>query len=217
MIRIILADDHEVVRRGLRMTIQGEDDMQLVGEASSGRQAIELVSASPPDVVLLDVRMPDGDGVEAARAIHSAQPQVAILMLSSFGDDAPLFAALRAGALGYLLKDASGDALVAAIRGAVRGEPQLHPTIARRLMQVAPALPADPLAALTQREREVLRLLGQGLSNKEIASALTLTEITVKGYVSTVLDKLQVADRTQAALLAVRYGLVGAEDLPLGP
>jgi two-component system, NarL family, response regulator LiaR len=216
MIRIVIADDHEVVRRGLRMTIQGEEDMELIGEATSGQEAVALVGADAPDVALLDVRMPDGDGIDAARAIHAAQPQVAILMLSSFGDDAPLFAALRAGALGYLLKDASGDALVAAIRGAARGEPQLHPNIARRLMQVAPVALADPLATLTPREREVLGLLGRGLSNKEIGATLTLTEITVKGYVSTVLDKLQVADRTQAALLAVRYGLVDTNDLPSG-
>lgn len=213
MISVILADDHEVVRRGLRMTIAGEADMRLLGEARNGREAVALAAETCPRVALLDVQMPEMDGVAAAAAIHAAQPEIAILMLTSFSGDTQLHAALRAGANGYLLKDMSGDALVAAIRGAARGEPQLHPTVARRLMNLAPA-PNDPLAALTSREREVLRLLGRGMSNKEIGAALTLTEMTVKGYVSDILGKLQIADRTQAALLAVRYGLIDPNDLP---
>lgn len=214
-IRILLADDHEIVLRGLRMTIQGEADMELVGEARTGRQALEGVAAARPDVILLDLQMPDMDGIQAAAAIRAAHPGVAILVLTSFREDAQLYAALRAGVNGYLLKDISGDDLVQAIRGAARGEPQLHPEIARRLMARMPA-PQDPLGELTEREREVLRLIAHGRSNKEIGLALSLSEVTVKGYVSSVLSKLHVEDRTQAALLAVRYGLVTSQDLPGG-
>jgi DNA-binding NarL/FixJ family response regulator len=167
-------------------------------------------------VALLDIQMPELDGIAATQAIHSAHPQVAILILTSFSTDAQLHAALRAGATGYLLKDVDGDTLVAAIRGAARGEPQLHPTIARRLMQRMQS-PEDPLASLTTREREVLRLVGRGLSNKEIGTALDLTELTIKGYMSEILGKLGVADRTQAALLAVRYGLIPLTELPDAP
>ncbi|MEW5872625.1 MAG: response regulator transcription factor [Chloroflexota bacterium] len=214
-IRIFLADDHEIVLRGLRMTIQGEADMELVGEARNGRQALEGVAAVRPDVILLDLQMPDMDGIQAATAIRAAYPQVAILVLTSFREDAQLYAALRAGVNGYLLKDIRGDDLVQAIRGAARGEPQLHPEIARRLMERMPA-PQDPLGELTERERQVLALVAHGRSNKEIGLALSLSEVTVKGYVSNVLSKLHVEDRTQAALLAVRYGLVSAQDLPGG-
>ena len=213
MIRVLIADDHEIVRRGLRMTIEGEIDLQLAGEARSGREAIRTAAREQPDVLLLDVQMPDIDGIQAAQAIHDSQPQAAILMLTSFGNDAQLYAALRSGAAGYLLKDIGGDELVEAIRGAARGRPQLHPDIARRLMGAMRA-PEDPFSELTPREREVLELIGRGMSNKEIGQALTLTETTVKGYVSAVLSKLGAADRTQAALLAVRYVLIEDKDLP---
>ena len=209
-ITIVIADDHEIVLRGLRLTIEGESDMHLTGEARSGRQAIEVVQRTRPDVLLLDVQMPDMDGIQAAQAIRAACPQTAILILTSFQDEARLYSALRAGVSGYLLKDISGDALVSAIRGAARGEPQLHPEIARRLMERMPA-PHDPFAGLTPREMEVLKLLAHGLSNKEIGLRLSLAEITIKGYVSTLLSKLGVADRTQAALLAMRYGLVSPD------
>ena len=213
MIQVLIADDHELVRRGLRQTIAAEADMQLAGEARTGREAVELAAATRPDVALLDVQMPVLDGIAAAAEIHAAQPGVAVVMLTSFGSDAQLHAALRAGVTGYLLKDISGDELVAAIRGAAAGQPQMHPTILRRLMAQMPA-PADPLAVLSDREREVLCLIAGGLSNKEIGAALALAEVTVKGYVSTMLSKLGVLDRTQAALLAVRYGLVSLNDLP---
>lgn len=216
MIGIIIADDHEIVRRGLRLTIEAEPDLTLLGEARTGREAIALAARVQPQVAVLDVQMPDMDGIHAAAAIHAAQPTVALLMLTSFSGDAQLAAALRAGVSGYLLKDMSGDALVQAIRGVARGEPQLHPAIARKLMQHS-GPPADPLAELTARERDVLRLLAHGLSNKEIGADLSLTEVTIKGYVSTILSKLGVADRTQAALLAVRYGLVTPDDLPSLP
>jgi DNA-binding NarL/FixJ family response regulator len=205
-IGVIIADDHEIVRRGISMTIAGEPDMRLLGAASSGTEAVVLVHATTPDVVLLDIQMADGDGIAAAAILREEYPTLAILMLTSYSDDARIYASLRAGASGYLLKEMSGDALLAAIRAAARGEPQLHPKIARRLMNRA--LPADdPLASLSPRELAVLRLIAQGLSNKEIARATDLTELTVKSYVREILSKLQVADRTQAALLAVRYGI----------
>ncbi len=215
MIQVLIADDHELVRRGLRQTIEAEPDMRLAGEARTGQEAVALAAATQPDVALLDVQMPGMDGIAAAAAIHASQPAVAVVMLTSFGSDAQLHAALRAGATGYLLKEISGDELVAAIRGAAGGRPQMHPAILRRLMAQMPA-PADPLAALTAREREILRLIARGMSNKEIGAALNLTEATIKGYVSTLLSKLGVLDRTQAALLAVRYGLVMTDDLPDG-
>lgn len=216
MITIVIADDHEIVRRGLRLTIEAEPDLQLLGEARTGREAIELARTLHPAIMLLDIQMPDMDGIAAATTIHAAQPDVAILILTSFSSDAQLAAALRAGVSGYLLKDLSGDALIVALRGAARGEPQLHPSIARKLMQHA-GPPVDPLAELTTREQDVLRLIARGHSNKEIGAALALTEVTIKGYVSSILSKLGVADRTQAALLAVRYGLIAPDDLPTLP
>jgi DNA-binding NarL/FixJ family response regulator len=210
-IGVLIADDHEIVRRGLRMTIAGESDMRLLGEATTGREAITLADTTFPDVTLLDIQMPDTDGIAAAQAMRASHPGMAILMLTSYTDDARLYAALRAGANGYLLKEMSGDELVSAIRGAARGTPQLHPAITRRLMErISP--PEDPLAQLTQREQGVLRLIAHGMSNKEIGAALALSEQTVKGYVRDILSKLDVADRTQAALLAVRFGLVSADD-----
>jgi DNA-binding NarL/FixJ family response regulator len=214
-IRIVIADDHEIVRRGLRMTIQGEADMELVGEAQTGRQAVEFVTRLQPDVLLLDIQMPDMDGVQAARELRSQGASVAILVLTSYRDDAQLYAALRAGVNGYLLKDIGGDELVQAIRGALQGQPQLHPEIARRLMERMSA-PVDPFADLTARERDVLVLIAHGLSNKEIGLKLSLTEVTVKGYVSAILSKLHVEDRTQAALLSVKFGLVPPDDLSEG-
>lgn len=210
---IVLADDHDVVRRGLRMTFLGEPDLQLVAEARTGREAVAAVATHRPTLVLLDVQMPDLDGISAAKTILRDYPATAVVMLTSFAEDAQLYAALDAGVIGYLLKDMSGDDLVAALRGAARGEPQLHPTIALKLMRRR-TQGGDPFADLTEREREVLKTLARGYSNKEIAQALVLTETTVKGYVSTILSKLGVADRTQAALLAVRYQLVNMDDLP---
>lgn len=212
-ITIVIADDHEMVRRGLRMTIAAEPDLVLLGEATTGCEAVQLVTQLQPALVLLDVQMPDMDGVAAAKTIRQTHPATAVVMLTSFAEDAQLYAALDAGVIGYLLKDISGDDLVEAIRGAVRGEPQLHPSIALRLMRRR-STTGDPFADLTERERDVLKTLARGYSNKEIAQALFLTETTVKGYVSTVLSKLGVSDRTQAALIAVRHGLVKLAELP---
>jgi len=194
------------------MTILGEEDMELVGEATNGREAVLLAAAQSPDVLLLDIQMPEMDGLAAAEKIHTDHPEVNVLILTSFDQDAKLYAALQAGVMGYLLKDTSGDGLVAAIRGAAQGVPQLHPEIARKLMGRMPA-PATPLDELTGRERDVLTLLAQGNSNREIGAALHLTEATVKGYVSTILGNLHVSDRTQAALVAVRYGLVDVDEM----
>lgn len=212
MLKIIIADDHQIVRRGLRMTIDAERDMQVVGEASDGAEVFALVKKHNPDVVLLDLQMPKQNGIAALEQLRPEFPNLPILILTSFSDDAHLFSALRAGASGFLLKEMGGDELVEAIRGAARGRPQLHPDIARKLMARAP-MPEDPFESLTERERDTLKLLGRGMSNKEIALELALTEMTVKGYVSDLLAKLGVSDRTQAALMAVRYGLVRAEEL----
>lgn len=207
MLKILIADDHQIVRRGLRMTIDAEKDMMVVGEAADGAAALALVRKCAPDVVLLDLQMPGQNGVETLEQLRPEFPNLPVLILTSFSDDAHIYAALRAGASGFLLKEMDGDELVEAIRGAAKGRPQLHPEIAHKLMARAP-MPEDPFESLTGRERDILKLLGHGLSNKEIALELTLTEMTVKGYVSDLLAKLGVSDRTQAALMAVRYGLV---------
>ncbi len=215
MISVVIVDDHEVVRRGLRMTLAAEDDMQLVAEGVDGNDAIRLVREWQPDVLLLDIQMPEMDGVAAAGIISAENHPTHILMLTSFGSDAKLYQAMQTGIAGYLLKDTSGDDLVAAIRGAASGKPQLHPDIARKLMH-GMARPTTPLDDLTDRERDVLRLIALGQSNREIGQMLELSPTTIKGYVSTILSKLNVADRTQAALLAVRYGMVTHDSLPSG-
>lgn len=212
-IRVVIADDHELVRRGLRMTIAGEADITLCGEATNGREAVALVAETAPDVLLLDARMPEMSGIDAAEVLSNHHPDVAIIMLTNYSSDPELFAALRAGVAGYLLKEISGDALLAAIRGAAQGRPQLHPEITARLVET-PFGRTDPLEALTPRERDVLRLLAHGLTNREIGAELTVTEATVKGYVSEILSKLQVSGRTQAALVAIRYGLVSLDEVP---
>lgn len=213
MINIIIADDQEIVRRGLKMTIDLEEDMQEIGEAANGEEAVQLVARLTPDILLMDVQMPVLDGINAAKIIHQKQPDLPILILTNYSQDDQLYAALQSQVSGYLLKDISGDDLVDSIRGALKGEPQLHPEISRKLMRRMKP-PADPLSVLTEREKEVLRLLGQGLSNKEIGQKLFLTEVTVKGYVSDILGKLMVNDRTQAALMAVRFGLIQLDELP---
>ena len=212
MLKILIVDDHQVVRRGLQMTIDAEKDMRVIAEASNGTQVLGAIKKHKPDVVLMDLQMPEMNGVDALKQTRPAYPNLPILILTTFTDDAHVYAALRAGASGFLLKEMSGDDLVAAIRGAGQGKPQLHPDIARRLMARAP-IPDDPFDLLTERERGILKLLARGKSNKEIASELVLTEMTVKGYVSDLFAKLGVNDRTQAALMAVRFGLVLPEEL----
>ena len=208
-IRIVIADDHNIVREGLRMFLSEERDMEVVGEADNGPAAVDLVARLRPDVVLMDLMMPGLDGIEATRRLHKTAPQSHILVLTSFVDNEKVRDAIQAGAIGYLLKDVLRADLLAAIRAAAQGRPTLHPEAQRHLMrQMTEPTAPRPFDHLTDREREVLICIAQGASNKEIAAQLHLTERTVKGYVSAILLKLDVADRTQAALYAVRHGLV---------
>jgi DNA-binding NarL/FixJ family response regulator len=206
-IRLLLVDDHAVVREGLRAFLRLVPGIEVVGEAADGVAAARLAADLRPDVVLLDLVMPGGDGIVALRALREAAPQTRVLVLTSFTDDAQIFAALEAGAAGYLLKDVEPDALAAAVREVAAGRPALDPGVATRLMRRPATAPAS-LAALTARERDVLRLIVEGLANKEIAGRLGIAEKTVKSHVSRVLDKLGLADRTQAAVFAIRTGMV---------
>jgi DNA-binding NarL/FixJ family response regulator len=209
-IRVLIVDDHEIVRYGLSTLLAEEPGIEVAGEAMSGKEALRLAAETKPDVILMDLMLPDIDGVEVTRRIVDAGMPCQVIILTSFADDARVRDAIQAGAIGYLLKDVLQRELVRAIHAAARGEPALHPEAQRHLMrQVVGPAERSPLGHLTDRERDVLRLIGEGRSNKEIAAALRLTEGTVKGYVSTVLGKLGVADRTQAALVAVRHGLAG--------
>jgi NarL family two-component system response regulator LiaR len=205
-IRILIADDHSVVRQGLRMFLNLDPDFEIVGEAADGAQALALARQLKPDVVLMDLLMPVMDGIEATAAIRREQPDVEVIALTSVLEDASVIGAVRAGAIGYLLKNAEADELCRAIRAAAAGQVQLSPKAAERLLREVRA-PESP-EALTERETEVLRLLAQGQANKEIARALNIGEKTVKTHVSNILAKLSVPSRTQAALYAVRIGLV---------
>jgi NarL family two-component system response regulator LiaR len=208
-IRLVIVDDHAVVREGLRTYLELEDRLQIVGEASNGREAVDKVRAYMPDVVLMDLLMPEMDGIAATRAIKEFAPDVKVIVLTSFQDDEHIMPAIEAGATGYLLKDVSAPDLVKAIEGAYAGHAQLHPEVARKLMEQVrqPRRREEPGEDLTPRERDVLRLIASGMSNKEIARELVMTERTVKGHVSNILGKLNLQDRTQAALYAVRHGL----------
>jgi two-component system, NarL family, response regulator LiaR len=205
-IRVLIADDHPFVRHGLRTYLDTLDDLEVVGEASHGAEAVELAGRLVPDVVLMDLVMPELDGVEATRRIKASSPATKVIVLTSFDDDEKVFPAIKAGAAGYLLKDVHPAELAEAVRKASRGEALLAPSVAARLMQeVSGERPPD--AGLTERELEVLRLLARGMSNKLIAHELVVSEKTVKTHVSNILAKLHLADRTQAALYAVREGL----------
>jgi NarL family two-component system response regulator LiaR len=207
-VRVLLVDDHAVVRQGLRAFLRLQPDLEVVGEAAGGESAVAAAASARPDVVLMDLVMPGGDGVAAIRDLAGAAPGARVLVLSSFADDDRVFAAMQAGAAGYLLKDVEPDALAEAIREVHRGRPALHPDVAARLMRRV-ADPAGPAAeSLTPREREVLQLVVEGYANKQIARRLGITEKTVKTHVSSILAKLRVSDRTAAAVLAIRQGLV---------
>lgn len=212
-LRVGIADDHAMVRQGLVTFLGLYDDIEVVGQAESGADAIELCRRSRPDVLLLDLVMPGMDGVEVIRGLRAAGLDLPVVVLTSFLDDERGLSAIREGAVGYLMKDVQPDALYRALHGARRGEPQLHPQIARKLLsQVAgggSARGAERTGAdtLTARERDVLARLARGMSNKEIAADLYVSEKTVKTHVSNILQKLGLADRTQAALYAVRHGL----------
>lgn len=209
-IRILLVDDHSVVRQGLRMFLTLDPDLEVIGDASDGAEALRLAHELKPDVVLMDLLMPVMDGVAATAAIRRELPDTEVIALTSVLEDEKVIGAVRAGAIGYLLKDTEGDDLCRAIKAAAAGQVQLSPKAAARLMREVRA-PESP-ETLTERETDVLRLLAQGRSNKEIAHALSLSEKTVKTHVSNILGKLNVPSRTQAALYAVRIGLVSMSE-----
>jgi DNA-binding NarL/FixJ family response regulator len=210
-IRVLIVDDHAVVREGLRTFLELQDGIEVIGEAPDGEQAVRQVLALSPDVVLMDLMMPGLDGIGAMRQLHQSGSASRVIVLTSFLDDERLMPALAAGAAGYLLKDVEPSELARAVRSACAGEALIDPTVAARLLHQlsAPGPAADGLERLTRREREVLDLIVTGHSNKRIALALQISEKTVKAHVGRVLAKLGVADRTQAAVLAVRRGLTG--------
>lgn len=213
-VRVCLVDDQRLIRDGLRLLLELEDGLEVVGEAENGALALEMYQALLPDVVLMDIRMPGLDGVEATRRLVERWPQARVIILTTFDDDAYIFDALRVGALGYLLKDVSGPELAAAVREVARGGALIQPSVARKVLaefsRLAPgASPSRTALAepLTAREREILDGLARGLANKEIAARLNLSEGTVKNYVSVIFQKLGVQDRTAAALRARELGL----------
>ncbi len=208
-INVLVVDDHVIVRRGIRALLSTEPDIQVIGEATNGKEAITQTEALSPDVILMDLVMPEMDGIEAIRHITQHNSQARIVVLTSFATDEKVFPAIKAGALGYLLKDSEPEELVHAIRQVYRGESSLHPTIARKLLQELSRPPQRPPTTepLTERELAVLKLIAQGLSNQEIANELVISEATVRTHVSNILSKLHLASRTQAALYALREGL----------
>ena len=215
-IRVLIVDDHAIVRKGIRALFRSLPEIDVIGEAENGWEAIAEVERLQPDVVLMDLLMPELDGIEATRRITAERPDVRILVLTSFAGEDKIFPAIKAGALGYHLKDSSPEELVQAIHQVHRGESSLHPVIARKVLQELsrpserPPTP-DPL---TPREVEVLQLVAQGRSNQEIADLLVISETTVRTHVSNILNKLHLASRTQAALYALREGLASLEDAP---
>jgi len=212
-ITVLIADDHLVVRQGLRTFLELHDDIEVVGEASNGAEAVEQVRQLQPDVVLMDLVMPEMDGVAATQQIGTLSPGTKVIALTSFAEEDKVFPAIKAGASGYLLKDVSPSELVSAIQAAHRrGEAHLHPEVAKKLMGEFAARAKEPsLDELTGRELEVLRIIARGLSNREIAKELVISEKTVKTHVSNILGKLHLADRTQAAIYAIKKGLAPDE------
>ena len=209
-IRILIVDDHAVVREGLRTFIQVKPDMEVVGEAADGIEALEKAKELGPDVILLDIVMPRLDGIGTIEQLKSQGSQARILVITSFAEDEQIFPAIKAGALGYLLKDSTPQELIQSIRNVHRGEPSLHPTIALKLMNELGREPELPPTErpLTERELDVLKLIAQGHTNHEISEQLHLAERTVGKYASSILEKLHLANRTQAALYALRAGIV---------
>lgn len=210
-IRILIADDHGVVRQGVRMYLALDPELEVVGEATNGEEAVTLARQLQPDVVLMDLLMPVMDGITATAIIRRDVPDTEVIALTSVLEDQAIYGAMRAGAIGYLLKNTKADELVRGIKAAAAGQVQLSPEVAARLMREVD-VPESP-EVLTERETEVLRLLAQGKANKEIAAALIIGEKTVKTHVSNILSKLGVSSRTQAALYAIRLGLVTREAL----
>ena len=213
-IRLLIVDDHAIIRAGLQALLQGVPDIEVVGEATNGREAVDLAGKLNPDVILMDLVLPEMDGIEAIRKIVSNQPKARILVLTTFSGEDKVFPAIKAGAMGYQLKDSSPQELVEAIREVNRGQASLHPLIARKVLDEVLNPPDQPPSRepLTQREIEVLRLIAAGLENREIAERLVLSEATVRTHVSNILGKLHLASRTQAALYALREGLASLDE-----
>ena len=209
IIRVFVADDQSIVRNGVLALLATKADIQVIGEAANGQEAVQGVLHVRPDVILMDLVMPEMDGIAAISAIVAQWPAARILVLTSFATDDKVFPAIKAGALGYLLKDSTPQDLVDAIRQVRRGEVSLHPTIARKVLRelAQPAGQAQEVDPLTERELEVLKLIARGMSNDEIAAVLVISEATVRNHVSNILSKLHLASRTQAALYALRKGL----------
>lgn len=216
LISLLLVDDHDVVRRGVRAFLEASQEFVVVGEADSGATAVQIAAEKVPDVVLMDLLMPDIDGVEATRQIKRLSPRTQIVVLTSHHDDAYIFPALRAGATSYLLKSVKMEALAEALRRAAQGEAMLDPRVAARVIQEfqgthQPNNTSNAFTELTDREMEILKLIAQGMSNQELTAHLVISEHTVKGHVSNILSKLHLADRTQAAIFAWREGIVRRE------
>jgi DNA-binding NarL/FixJ family response regulator len=218
-IQVLLVDDHTVVRRGIEAYLEMVDDIDMLDQAGNGREALDTIdrlqtSGTPPDVVLMDLLMPEMDGITTTAAIKERWPEIEVVALTSFIEEDKIHGALQAGATGYLLKDAAANEVAAAIRAAYQGQMHLDPAVARRLAESLRApKPEEPVEPLTDREREVLALVAQGRANKEIARQLGISERTVRTHVSSILGKLGLASRTQAALYAVREGLVPAPEM----
>jgi NarL family two-component system response regulator LiaR len=212
-IKVLVVDDHQVVRQGLRTFLELQDDLEVVGEAADGLTAIEMARELKPDIVLMDLVMPKMDGITATRQIIASGFSGKVIALTSFTENDRVFPAIEAGAASYLLKDVSPDNLVESIRAVHRGEARLHPDITKKLMErvAHPAPPEAPADELTERELEVVRLVAHGLSNREISEKLFISEKTVKTHISNVLGKLQLIDRTQIAIYAIRKGLIEKE------
>jgi DNA-binding NarL/FixJ family response regulator len=228
-IRVLLADDQDIIRTGLTIILNHQPDLEVVGQAADGVEAIDLAKKLQPDVILMDIKMPRLNGIQATRQIMTALPRTQIIILTTYDTDDWVFDGIRAGAVGYLLKDAPGENLAEAVRGAMRGESQMDPTVARKVLRefqhvtaahrpvagpialehaASVAAEEEPPEKLTDREEEILKLLAAGLPNKEIAQQLALSEGTVKNHISAILAKLHANDRTQAVLTALKRGLV---------
>lgn len=216
MIRVLICDDQEVVRAGLRAILSTAPDIQVVGEASDGAEALEQLAETRPDLVLMDLKMPGVNGVQATRSIRAQYPHVHVLVLTTYDADEWVIDAVRSGAAGYLLKDTPRLGLIEAIKDTIEGKTHIDPSVAGKLFdrvaQIAPSPRTVLVDDLSERELDVLRLLARGLNNSDIAQRLYLSEGTVRNYVSAILSKLDVSDRTQAAVLALSHGLVGPED-----
>lgn len=217
MVRVLICDDQAVVCEGLEMILDADPEIEVVGLAYDGSEALELIPTTQPELVLMDLKMPVMNGIQATREIKKRNPEIKVLVLTTFGEDEWVFDAVRSGADGYLLKGTPRDKLVLAVKGTAAGDAYIDPEVGGKLLaQVAknPSSGETTVAAeLSDRELEVLKLLAQGLTNAEIAERLFLTRGTVRNYVSAILNKLEVEDRTQAAILAIRHGLVTEEDL----